>query len=142
VPVDAQPDTPALAPPAAVAVSGPTAIELFSAASRARVRGELDEAIRLSRELADRFPASPEAATVHLSLGMLYLQAGQPQRALDEFRSGPSAHRPAEALWGESQALRRLGRIAEERAVLETLLERYPRAAYVAAARKRLDASR
>jgi outer membrane protein assembly factor BamD (BamD/ComL family) len=46
----------------------------------------------------------------------------------------------AEALWGEEQALQQLGRPSEERAVLEELLQNYPRSAYVAAAEKRLAA--
>lgn len=122
-----------------------TALDLFSAANRARVRGDTKGAIALSKELEERFPASSEAVTTHLSLGMLYLQQGQADLALDEFRRyrsvGTGATMP-EALWGETQALRQLGRPAEERAALEELLRSYPRSAYRAAAEKRLEALR
>jgi TolA-binding protein len=116
---------------------------LFSAASRARVRGDGAEAIRLSRQLVTEFPSSNEAVTTHLSLGMLYLQEGQVGPALDEFRAGRRLGPPvtmAEAIWGESQALRKLGRTVEERAALEELLSSYPESAYTGAARKRLAA--
>jgi Tetratricopeptide repeat len=128
-------------PPPAPAVSVPvvrTASELFSAANNARVRGETDEAIRISRELVDRYPDSPESAIARQSLGMLYLQTDKPELALAEFRQS----RSPEAMWGEAQALRALGRSADERAALEALLARYPNAAYGAAARKRVEALR
>ncbi len=98
-------------------------------------------AVRLSRELEDRFPESREAVTTHLSLGLLYLQQGANADALLEFRRYRAVGAPStmpDALWGESRALRQLGRVAEERAVLEELLDRYPSSAYAAAARRRL----
>jgi TolA-binding protein len=95
----------------------------------------------LLRQLEHRFPMSSEAAAGHLSLGMLLLQGGQPAAALGELRSyrtqGAGAMVP-EALWGESQALRELGRSDEERSTLQNLLGGYPTSAYAAAARKRL----
>jgi TolA-binding protein len=119
----------------------PSAQQLFSQANVARVRGDPGEAMVLLRQLERRFPASSEAAAAHLSLGMLLLQGGQAGPALDELRSygaqGATAMVP-EALWGESQALRELGRSDEERATLENLLRGYPTSAYAAAARKRL----
>jgi TolA-binding protein len=121
---------------------GLTAPELFAAANRARIAGDSALAVRLSRELEDRYPTSREAVTTHLSLGLLYLQQGSPADALLEFRRyravGTAATMP-EALWGESQALRQLGRSSEERAVLEELLDRYPSSAYGAAARRRVS---
>jgi TolA-binding protein len=131
----------ALAQPEPAAPRGASAHDLFSAANAARVRGDVGEAIALSRLLEDRFPLSSEAKTTHLTLGMLYLQGGQAAPALHEFRQckalGASATMP-EALWGESQALRALGRYAEERAVLEELLQGFPQSAYASAATKRL----
>jgi TolA-binding protein len=131
----------ALAQPEPAAPRGASAHDLFSAANAARVRGDVDEAITLSRLLEDRFPLSSEAKTAHLTLGMLYLQGGQAAPALQEFRQckalGASATMP-EALWGESQALRALGRYDEERAVLEELLQGFPQSAYASAATKRL----
>jgi TolA-binding protein len=136
-----EPVVPSAAPPAPLPSLSPQA--LFSAASRARVDGDRAEAIALSRQLVAEFPSSKEAVTTHLSLGMLYLQDGQAAPALEEFRAyrGLGAQGSmAEAIWGESQALRQLGRVAEERAALEELRSSYPQSAYAAAARKRLAA--
>jgi TolA-binding protein len=133
------PDDTTLPPSPPSTVAAP---ELFSAANRARVRGETQEAVRLSRELEDRFPTSREAITTHLSLGLLYLQEHEPGKALDEFRRyktlGAGATTP-EAIWGESQALHQLGRTDEERKALEELLQAYPQSAYSSGARKRLS---
>jgi len=134
---------PAPEPPAPVAEPKlPTAGELFAAANKARVRGDLDETIRLSRELEARFPDAPETATARLSLGMVYLQVGKPEQALAQFRKEPADARTAEALWGEAQALRALSRASEEKTALNALLARYPSSAYAGAARRRLEALR
>ena len=120
---------------------GITALALFAAANRARVSGDLDAAIRLSRQLEDQFPATKEAISTHLSLAMLYLQQKKAEPALDElhrYRAVATAATMPEAIWGESQALHLLGRTADERASLEELLASYPQSAYAAAARKRL----
>jgi TolA-binding protein len=105
------------------------------------VRGDTRDAIALSCQLEEEYPTSREAVTSRLSLGMLYLQDRQPVAALEQFRGfrrvGSGATVP-EAIWGESQALRQLGRAAEERATLEELLQAYPESAYAAAVRKRL----
>jgi TolA-binding protein len=107
------------------------------------VQGNTEEAIRLSKQLEDQFPTTSEAIAAHVSLGLLYLQVGQPASALDEFRRyrkiGVGSMNP-EALWAEGQSLRQLGREAEERATLEELLRAYPESAYSAAVRKRLAA--
>ncbi len=120
-----------------------SASELFAAANQARVRGDAASAIAISKQLEATFPNSNEGITTHLSLGVLYLQQNSPALALQEFRLyrhiGSSAVM-AEALWGEEQALEQLGRASEERAVLEELLQNYPRSAYAAAAEKRLAA--
>jgi TolA-binding protein len=120
----------------------PTASQLFSLANRARVAGEVDSAISTYRRLELEYPQSSEAVTARLSLGMLYLQKGAAERALEQFKAYRAvAHGPAlaEALFGEARALERLGRREEERARLRELLEKFPRSAYAAAARKRLD---
>ena len=120
-----------------------TAGELFAAASRARVAGDAARSIALSQQLLSQFPSSAEANATHLSLGMLLLQQGQAARALSEletYERVAGERGRAEALWGKAQALQRLGRSAEERAVLNELVEKYPNAAYTAAAKKRLAA--
>lgn len=125
------------------APSAVTAGELFAAASRARVAGDAARSIALSQQLLSQFPSSAEATATHLSLGMLLLQQGQAARALGELETYErlaGGRGRAEALWGKAQALQRLGRSAEERAVLTELIEKYPSAAYTAAAKKRLAA--
>lgn len=120
-----------------------SASELFADASAARVAGDVPKAIAISELLEQTFPNSTEGITTHLSLGVLYLQQGQPNQALGEFkiyRHIGSTALMAEALWGEKQALEQLGRVSEERAVLEELLTNYPHSAYVGAAEKRLAA--
>jgi TolA-binding protein len=135
---------PAVAPlgsAAAASLPPTTASELFAAANRARVNGDVAEAIALSRRLQSEFPRSTEAVSSHLSLGLLYLQQGQAQAALAEFRlyrGSAGGAGQAEALWGEAKALRQLGRSSEERTALEELLARYPRSAFSGAAQKRL----
>jgi hypothetical protein len=128
------------APPASKFKS---ASELFADANQARVKGDLPAAVAISQQLEATFPNSNEGITTHLSLGVLYLQQGNPTLALQEFKIyrhiGSSAVM-AEALWGEEQALQQLGRPSDERAVLEELLQNYPRSAYAAAAEKRLAA--
>ncbi len=123
--------------PAPVATTAPA---LFAAANHARVAGDAAGAIASYRQLESTFPTSNEAVTAHLSLGVLYLQQHQAELALRELQlsraqSGPAAQ--ADALWGEAQALRQLGRSAEERAALAELVQKYPRSAYAAAAQKR-----
>jgi len=120
-----------------------TAAALFAAANHARVAGNVAQAVALSQQLLARFPRSAEAGSTHLSLGMLRLQQGQAQHALAEFRAYEAqggGDAMAEALWGKAQALRALGRSNEEMEALNELVRRFPRAAYAAAARKRLAA--
>lgn len=117
--------------------------ELFADAKQARAAGDNAKAIAISRLLEETFPSSPEGILTHLSLGVLYLEQGQPDLALQEYkiyRHIGSSLIMAEALWGEEQALQRLGRTSEERAVLEELLRNYPHSVYVAAAEQRLAA--
>jgi outer membrane protein assembly factor BamD (BamD/ComL family) len=120
-----------------------SASELFADANQARVQGDPQKAIAISQLLEATFPNSNEGITTHLSLGVLYLQQGNPTLALQEFkiyRHIGASGTMAEALWGEEQSLQQLGRPGEERAVLEELLQNYPRSAYAAAAEKRLAA--
>ena len=95
----------------------------------------------MSKKIEEFFPNSEEGVNTHLVLGLLYLRQDQAALALQEFATfrliGPSEAK-AEAYLGQAQALRKLGRIEDERTVLEELLQSYPRSAYVAAARLRL----
>ena len=132
------PPAPSVVPPTPPPppVVAPTAAELFAAANAARVHGEITEAIRLSRDLVDRYPETSEAKTSRLSLGMLYLDGKQPDLALVELRLAPPS---AEAAWGVCQALRALTRTDEERTALQALLDHYPTSPYAVVARTRLE---
>jgi tetratricopeptide (TPR) repeat protein len=115
--------------------SDPTADALFASANRERIRGNAGGAIALYERLRAEFPRSTEAAACNVTLGVLYLQLGQAERALGAFRRSPAT---AEALWGQAQALRQLGRPQEERLVLEDIVRRHGGSAYAPAAQKRL----
>jgi tetratricopeptide (TPR) repeat protein len=120
-----------------------SASELFADANQARVQGDLPAAIAICQQIEATFPNSTEGITTHLSLGVLYLQRGEPSSALQEFkiyRHIGASEMMAEALWGEEQAYEKLGRPSDERPVLEELLQNYPRSAYAAAAAQRLAA--
>ncbi|MEI9938380.1 MAG: tetratricopeptide repeat protein [Pseudomonadota bacterium] len=119
-----------------------SASEMFSAAKLAKSRGDVVEALRLSKQIEEFFPNSPEGVASHVTLGMLYLALDQAELALQEFatfRRIGSPEMKAEAYFGQAQALRKLARYDDERTVLEELIANYARSIYVAAARARLS---
>jgi TolA-binding protein len=130
---------PAVTPPVAI----PSASELFASAARARREGNHDEAIRLYASLQHRYPAAPESRAADISLGMLHLARGTSGTALEHFqrylRHSSDGELVSEALWGEGESLRRLGRVDEAHKSYAALLSRFPDSAYAAAARARLD---
>lgn len=116
--------------------------EMFAAAKVARERGDTAEALRVSKQIEEFFPNSPEGINTHVTLGMLYLGLDQGELALQEFATFRRIGDPqlkAEAYFGQSQALRKLLRFDDERTVLDELVANYPRSVYVAAARARLN---
>jgi tetratricopeptide (TPR) repeat protein len=118
-----------------------SASELFAAAKLAKARGDLTEALRLSKLIEEYFPNSPEGIESHVTLGLVYLDLEQAELALQEFatfRRVGSPEMKAEAYFGQAQALRKLARYDDERTVLEELIVNYARSIYVAAARARL----
>ena len=114
---------------------------LFTDANRARVRGDAALAAAQYERLIGQFPRSREAFGARLSLGMLYLQQGQPRQALVQFETYRATSGPllAEALWGEAQALRSLEQIQNERRTLERIVREYPHSAYASSAQSRLS---
>jgi tetratricopeptide (TPR) repeat protein len=119
-----------------------SASELFTAAKLAREKGDTAEALRLSQQIEEFFPNSPEGINTHVTLGMLYLTLEQGELALREFATFRRVGDPelkAEAYFGQAQALRKLARYDDERKVLEELLASYPRSVYVAPAKARLN---
>jgi tetratricopeptide (TPR) repeat protein len=120
-----------------------SANELFALANQAREKGDLPAAIAISQQIEQLFPSSTEGVTTHLSLGVIYMQQGKSNLALGEFEIYRHIGNPelmAEALWGQAQALKQLGRPSDEREILAELLKSYPRSVYVAAAKERLNA--
>jgi TolA-binding protein len=119
-----------------------SAAELFSNANQARRASDPARATRLYRLLQRKFPGSEEAQLSWVTLGSLQLNGGNPAGALSTFnrylsRGGRSLE--AEALYGQAQALRQLGRSGEERNAWERLLARYPGSGYAPQARERLN---
>jgi tetratricopeptide (TPR) repeat protein len=138
-PVSAAPSTSASA---VIVHRNLSASEMFAAAKLAQSRGEPAEALRLSQQIEEFFPNSPEGINSHVTLGMLYLALDQAELALQEFatfRRIGSPELKAEAYFGQAQALRKLARYEDESVVLTELIKNYPRSIYVAAARARLS---
>lgn len=125
------------------AVAAPTAGQLLEAAREARKERDWSAAAGRYRELIRRYPGAGEAGVALVDLGTIELDMlGRPARALASFdgylaRGGTLA---AEALWGKANALRALGRGAEERAALEEIVASHPDAFQALEARRRLGA--
>jgi TolA-binding protein len=120
-----------------------TAESLFARANQARRRGDDAEAIRLYRELQQRFPTSREAKVSRATLGQLLLDKGDSKKALSEFDGylgdGGTGAVTEEALVGRASALQRMGKAAEERAAWQALLAKYPDSVHAPRARQRLS---
>jgi TolA-binding protein len=118
-----------------------TAASLFSEGNRARVRGDARRAIVQYERLLSQFSSSREAQAARLSLGVLYLNGGQPRRALHQFETYRSSAGPltAECLWGEAEAWNALGQPENERRALARIVQEFPQSAYAAGARTRLS---
>jgi outer membrane protein assembly factor BamD (BamD/ComL family) len=115
---------------------------MFRQANQERREGRFDRAIVSYRTLQRAQPGTQEATLSFLSMGELYLERDQPEAALAAYdgylKTGDSAL-AEEALVGKASALQRLGRVAAERAVWATLLERHPQSDYRWRAQQRLD---
>jgi TolA-binding protein len=117
--------------------------DLFRQANARRLAGDSNGAMAAYRRLIRLHPATREASVAQLSLAKLLLARGDAAEALKFFRvySAAGGALGAEALWGESQSLGRMGRREEQRKALRRLLARYPKSAYAKAARKQLSDS-
>ncbi len=107
----------------------PSAKQLAEAAQRNRMARDYEETARLYRELLERYPDSPEAANVPVRLGDLLASTGDHQGALAAYElyldRGAKQLAP-EAEYGRIQALRALGRKADERAAIEAFVHARP----------------
>jgi TolA-binding protein len=118
-----------------------SASEAFRAANEARRAGKTTEAIAAYQLLQRRFARSPEAHASRVSLAGLLLRAGKASAALvqfDAYLASSGGQLTAEALFGRTQALRALGRTAEEAQDLNRLVKTYPKSAYATHAESRL----
>jgi TolA-binding protein len=135
--------TPSRAPSASLGAAIPSPSDLFAGAARARREGSLDEALRLYASLQRRYPDAPESRAADIALGMIQLGRGAASASLEHFqhylRHSPSGDLVPEAMWGEAEALAKLGRSDEAESRLRALLARFPDSAYTAAARSRLE---
>jgi TolA-binding protein len=131
-------ETPSLAPLDARA--------LFSRANAERKAGNVGEALLSYEELRRAFPDSPEASLSHVVSGRLLIARGNAERAANQFGAylarNPNGTLAEEALHGKAEALRALGRSAEERRTWELLLQRFPSSIHAATARERISRDR
>jgi TolA-binding protein len=116
--------------------------ELFRSANRARKQADPARAIEIYHQLEAQYPDSPEALLSHVLIGRMQLGRGENEGALRHFsvyldtaRAGPLAE---EAMQGKAEALHRLRRFGEERAVWTELLRAFPNSIYAASGRERL----
>ncbi len=116
--------------------------QLFSAANSLRREGQLPRASALYRLLQHQFPRSDEARLSYVMLARLELARGAAGQALAEFNNYlsqvPGGTLEQEALQGKAEALSRMGRTQEQRAVLNELRTRYPNSLYAVRAREQL----
>jgi hypothetical protein len=122
------PERPAPAPEASA--SRDSAATLLEQARQLRAGGKFKEAVGIYRKLESNYRGSPEAVTALVSLGDLQLSrlhdsAGALQ-AFDAYLASSDKLLWREAQYGRIQALRSLGRTADERRAIEEFLRRYP----------------
>jgi tetratricopeptide (TPR) repeat protein len=117
--------------------------ELLDEARSLRAAGEHARAARAYEALITAHPDAPAATAALVALGQLYLgKLADPSAALRSFdrylQRAPAGPLAEEAAHGRIDALRRLGRAADERAAIAEFLDRYPASSYADGLRKRL----
>lgn len=129
------------APSASSVLSPQSAEALYRMANDARRAGRSSEAMVSYQKLQRDFPDAPEAHASRVSLAGLFLRGGSASAALTQFDAylgKGGGQLSAEALFGRAQALRALGRSAEEVQNLSRLVSTYPKSAYATHAKRRL----
>jgi TolA-binding protein len=134
---------PSVTTPSAAHVDSTSAAQLFARANAARRSGEVGRALPLYRRLLTEFGASREARTAEVTMARLLLDTqGSATEALGLFqryqREEPNGTLAEEAVLGEAEALKLLGRRAEEAAALARLVERFPTTVHRGRAEARL----
>lgn len=115
---------------------------LLDEARRLRIERRWQASARFYEEVARLYPGTNEGTAALVTLGDLHRdKLGRPGAALawyDAYLRSGKCTLIQEALLGKADALAQLGRPAEERAVLEVYLKRYPKTLQAAEARRRL----
>ena len=96
------------------------------------------------RKVVQWYPDRPDATTALVPLGQILLERrNRPEQALDYFRryqtKRPDGSLSPEAVWGECNALKKLGRRAEERTCLTRFLKDHPDSLLAVSVKKRLE---
>jgi ferric-dicitrate binding protein FerR (iron transport regulator) len=119
-----------------------SAASMLEQARQLRASGRFQEAVAVYRKLESSYRGSREAITALVSLGDLQLSrlhdAGGALNAFDAYLASGDKLLWREAQYGRIQALRSLGRSADERRAIEELLKRYPTGVQKDALRARL----
>ncbi|MBW2276625.1 MAG: PEGA domain-containing protein, partial [Deltaproteobacteria bacterium] len=121
-----------------------TPSEVLSRAQALRKKRDWTGAARAYKQLVQEYPASGQARTARVSLGVIQLQhLRQPRNALRNFdaylSSAPRGALAPEAIFGRASAFRAQGRTDLEAAALIDLVARFPGSLRVPAARQRLQ---
>jgi tetratricopeptide (TPR) repeat protein len=107
-----------------------SAAALLDQARQLRAAGKFKEAVGVYRRLESNYRGSREAITALVSLGDLQLSrlhdSGGALQAFDAYLASGDKLLWREAQYGRIQALRSLGRTADERHAIEEFLKRYP----------------
>lgn len=105
---------------------------LFEQAAELKGAGKWPAAQALYERLLREYPASKYAPSCVMTLGKRALAEGKAEAALSWFRRYQALRGPllAEAMWGEAEALGRLGRQPERAKVMAVLSKRFPLSPY------------
>jgi hypothetical protein len=126
--------------PALEAPAGRGPEDLLREANELRRARRWADAERAYREVSRSFPRSRAAQIAELSAAGLRLdQLGDPEGALALYERVGGGALEAQSLFGRARAYRRLGRTADERRALETIVARHAGTPLADAARRRLE---
>ena len=122
--------------------ASPAIREMLLDVRRFRIAKQWQQAAETYQRIIENYPASEEARAALVALGDVQLnKLNRPEAALslfDRYIHLNSTTVMEEALMGKAAALRRLGRMSEERAVLERFVARFPKSVHANVARNRL----
>ncbi len=110
---------------------------LLERARGLRARGDRAGAAAAYEKLVRAHPKSSLASASRVTLGRLYLELGQPKKALRSFERYRGSALREDADYGRSEALRALKRSAAASKATQTFIARYPTSRYSAKLRKR-----